>query len=179
MAGTDKDTSSLLGSTGSQQALDLLYRDHAPKLRRRLRARLGSADDANDVIQDAFARLLGAQSLEKLQQPAAFLNRIVRNLLIDRSRRSAARAPHTPFGGDIEVAVRPEQSDGIEVEQMRDRYREIVEDLPARTRAVFLLHRLEGLRYKDIAARLDISVRTVEWHIAKAIVRIDEGLDRG
>jgi RNA polymerase sigma-70 factor (ECF subfamily) len=44
-------------------------------------------------------------------------------------------------------------------------------------REVFILHRLQELSYKEIAARLDISVRTVEWHIAEAIVRISRGLD--
>lgn len=168
------------GATGAadRQALDLLYRDHAPGLRRRLRARLGSAEEANDLIQDAFARLLGSHSLGRVQQPAAFLNRIVRNLLIDRSRRSAVRPPHVPLESDFEIAVRPEQADAIEVEQMRKRYREAVEGLPERTRQVFLLHRMQGLRYKEIAARLDISVRTVEWHVAQAIVRIGRGLDR-
>ena len=45
-------------------------------------------------------------------------------------------------------------------------------------REVFLLHRVDGLSYKDIALQLGISVRTVEWHIAEAIVRIGRGLDR-
>ena len=172
----DRDDETLRAD--QQKVLALLYRDHAPRLRRRLHARLGSADDANDVIQDAFARLVGARSLERLHEPAAFLNRIVRNLLVDRSRRTAARPPHVFLDGDVEVAVRPEQADAIEVEQMRNRYRQVVESLPDRTRAVFLLHRLEGLRYKEIARRLDISVRTVEWHIAQAIIRIGKGLDR-
>jgi RNA polymerase sigma-70 factor (ECF subfamily) len=61
---------------------------------------------------------------------------------------------------------------------MRRRYREAVDALPSRMREVFLLHRVDGVAYKEIAARLDISVRTVEWHIAEAIVRIGRGLDR-
>jgi len=48
--------------------------------------------------------------------------------------------------------------------------------LPRRTREVFLLHRLEGLAYKEIAAQLGISIRTVEWHVAEAILRIGRDL---
>lgn len=62
---------------------------------------------------------------------------------------------------------------------MREQYRASVDALPPRTREVFKLHRIDGLQYKEIAERLDISVRTVEWHIAEAIVRIGEALDRG
>lgn len=171
-----KDDGGAESSVSSAVALELLYRDHAPRLRRHLRARLGSCDEANDVIQEAFARLLGSSG--RLQKPAAFLNRIVRNLLIDRSRRLAARPAHMPLEPDLEIAVRAEQSDRLELEQMRERYREAVDSLPERMRDVFLLHRRDGLGYREIAERLDISVRTVEGHFAKALVRIGRRLDR-
>jgi RNA polymerase sigma factor (sigma-70 family) len=161
----------------AQQRVAVLYRDHSSRLRRRLRAQIGSGEEANDLVQDAFARLLGAASLDRLREPEAFLNRIVRNLLIDRSRRLATRSTHVPIEGAADIPLRPEQADGIEVEQMRDRYRELVASLPNRMREVFILHRVEELSYKEIAARLDISVRTVEWHMAEAIVRVSRGLD--
>jgi RNA polymerase sigma factor (sigma-70 family) len=161
----------------NRHRVDLLYRDHASKLTRRLRGRIGSSEEASDLVHDAFARLLGACSLERLREPEAFLNRIVRNLLIDRSRRLATRAQHVEIDDGLGLAVRPDQSDGIEADQMRQRYREVVATLPARMREVYVLHRVEELSYKEIAARLDISVRTVEWHISEAIVRIGRGLD--
>jgi RNA polymerase sigma-70 factor (ECF subfamily) len=89
----------------------------------------------------------------------------------------SARTPHVVIDIDADVAVAPEQSDRIELEELRQRYREAVASLPPRMREVFILHRLQELSYKEIAARLDISVRTVEWHIAEAIVRISHGLD--
>lgn len=164
-------------SEAAQRRVDLLYRDQAPRLARRLRARLGSREEASDLVHEAFARLLGAAGLDRLGQPEAFLNRIVRNLLIDRSRRLAVRSTHVPIES-AELAVQPDQADAVEVEQMRERYREAVAALPERMREVFVLHRVEGHSYKEIAARLDISVRTVEWHIAEAIVRISKGLER-
>lgn len=158
--------------------LDLLYREHAPRLRRRVGARLRSDEEAHDLVQDAFARLLGATARHALDRPEAFLNRIVRNLLIDRSRRLATRTPHVAISEAIEPAVRPTQEDAIELEQMKERYRAAVAALPERMREVFLLHRVEGLGYKEIAATLGISIRTVEWHIAEAIVRIGRGLEQ-
>jgi RNA polymerase sigma-70 factor (ECF subfamily) len=171
------DIGSFCGEDDAGPDFDVLYRDHAPGLRRRLRARVRSHEEANDLVQDAFARLLGARSLSSIRDPGAFLNRIVRNLLIDRSRRLSARSPHVSIDVGDDIAVAPDQGQAIEVEQMRERYCELVQLLPPRTREVFTLHRIDGHSYKDIAARLDISVRTVEWHIAQAIVRISRGLD--
>lgn len=154
----------------------LLYRDHASALRRRLRARLGSNEEANDLLHDAFARLLGARPADGVRDPAAFLNRIVRNLLVDRSRRRSTRPVHVAID-EGDAAVAPEQGQAIELEEMRHRYTDLVGALPPRMREVFVLHRIDHLSYKEIAARLDISIRTVEWHIAQAIVRISRGLD--
>jgi len=139
-----------------------LYRDHATAIRRRLRARLGSADEANEIVQEAFVRLLGARPADGIRDPGAFLNRIVRNLVVDRSRRRLARPAHVAIDDESCIAVAPEQGQAIELEQMRERYKEVVASLPPRMRQVFVLHRVEGLGYKEIAQRLDISIRTVE-----------------
>ena len=55
---------------------------------------------------------------------------------------------------------------------MRERYRVAIDGLPPRTKEVYLLHRVEELGYRQIAEQLSISIRTVEWHVAEAIVRI-------
>jgi len=151
---------------------DLLYREQAPQLRRRVRAQLRSKEEASDLVQDAFARLLGSTTRHALRQPEAFLNRIVRNLLVDRARRLATRTPHVPIDDGNEPATRPTQADAIELAQMKACYEAAVAALPARMREVFLLHRVRGLSYREIAAMLGISLRTVEWHIAEAIDRI-------
>lgn len=160
-----------------QPRLELLYRDQAPRLTRRLRAQLNSSEDARDLVQDAFTRLLGSTRRESLDRPEAFLNRIVRNLLIDRSRRLASRAQHVPIDRGAEPVVRPTQADGIELAETQARYRAAVAALPERMRTVFLLHRIDGLSYKAIAGELGISTRTVEWHVAEAILRIGKALD--
>lgn len=176
MARSDDDQATGRASTDPVHTarFETLYREQAPRLQRRLRARLRSAEDARDVIQDAFARLLGSRTIPA--EPVAFLNRIVSNLLVDRARRAATRGSEVAFDECTGPSVAPTQSDAIELEQTRARYQASVGALPNRTREVFLLHRVDGLAYKDIAELLSISIRTVEWHVAEAIVRIDRDL---
>jgi RNA polymerase sigma-70 factor (ECF subfamily) len=161
----------------AHRRFELLYRERASELRRRVGAQLRSADEAGDVVQEAFARLLRAQPAERLREPGAFLNRIVRNLLIDRRRRLVNRAVHVPPEGEDEPATPPSQAHGLELADMRERYRAAVDTLPARTREVFILHRVKELSYADIARKLGISIRTVEWHMAQAIMRLGKELD--
>ena len=63
-----------------------------------------------------------------------------------------------------------------EVSDMRERYRKAIDGLPPRTKEVYLLHRAEELGYRQIADQLGISIRTVEWHVAQAIVRINKSI---
>ena len=164
-------------SDATRDKVALLYRAHACGIRRRLRARLGSDEDAGELLHEAFTRLLGARPTGQLRNPGAFLNRILHNLLIDRARRRSTRPAHVRIDDEADLAVAPDQSYAIELEQVHQRYTEILESLPPRMREVFLLHRVDGLGYKEIAERLDISIRTVEWHFAQAIVRIGRGLE--
>ena len=159
----------------ARRRVALLYREYGPALRRQLRGRVG--DDADELLHDAFARLIGASPADGVRDPAAFLNRIVRNLLVDRSRRRSSRPIHVAIDDQPELGIAPEQGQSLELEQARQRYKEAVGALPPRMREVFVLHRLDGIGYKEIAARLGISIRTVEWHIGEAIARIGRGLD--
>ena len=166
------------GGGNGQLRFDDLYREQAPRLRRWLDARLRSSEDANDLVQDAFTRLLGSGTRDGIRQPEAFLNRIVRNLLIDRSRRLSNRTAHVPIDETNAPVARATQEDGLELDEMRRRYRAAVEALPPRMREVFVLHRVEGLGYKEIATRLGISIRTVEWHVGEALLRIGRDLEQ-
>lgn len=115
-----------------------------------------------------------------LRAPAAYLQRIVGNLLRDRAKRAENRfLVRDVCLGDIhEPAVPPEQGWAIEADDLKARFTAAVAGLSPRTREVFLLHRVEELRYREIAQRLDITVATVEYHMTRALVQLDELLDR-
>lgn len=159
-----------------QRRLDAVYRANAPGLARYLRARFRGDDDVDDMVQDVFTRFVSGKSFVELRNPDAYLKRILRNFLIDRNRRSRTRPIFVAIDG-IEPVIEPDQAHAIEMKQMQDRYRASVDQLPPRTRQVFLLHRVQETSVKEIAAQLGISTRTVEWHLAQAILKIREALE--
>jgi len=157
-------------------ALDAVYRAEAPRLIRLLKRKIWAEDERHDIVQEAFARLAGTRSAAASLNPAAYLQGIVRHLLADRSRRwfraQASSAAALP------TCAEPLAPDAAaEINQLRERYRAAVDLLPTRTREVYVLHRVEDLAYKQIAERCGISVRTVEWHVAEAIVRISKSIN--
>jgi RNA polymerase sigma-70 factor (ECF subfamily) len=158
-----------------RRQLEAVYRTEAPRLLRLLKRRIWIEDDRNDIVQEAFTRLAESKSGAASQNPGAYLQGIVRHLLADRVRRWARARAHAT----ADVAIGPESpgpDTAAEISQMRERYRAAVDTLPPKTREVYMLHRAEELEYKRIAERLGISVRTVEWHVAQAIIRISKSI---
>jgi len=155
-----------------------MYRSEAPRLVRYFQMRFRGREDPDDLVQEIFARLVAGRPFEELRDPTGYLKRIMRNLLIDRNHKQQRAPGFVPMEG-IEPAVPPDQAYEIEMTQAREQYRAAVETLPPRTKEVFLMHRVEEHSVKTIAEHLGISTRTVEWHIAQAVLRISKALDRG
>lgn len=155
--------------------LDALFRSEAPRLLRYFRRNTGSGDAASDMVQDAFVRLAGAAKRAELANPAAYLQRIARNLLFDRARgrEKAEFCRHVSLDDGWDLAVPPDQEMALEARDLLARYEAAVSGLTEKTRRVFLLHRAQGLTYKDIQLRLGISMGTVEYHMMRAIAHID------
>lgn len=176
MAGKAKDADNENGDALGRRGLDAIYRAQAPGIARFLRLRFRGSEDTDDMVQEVFTRLAGSRTFTEVRDPQAYLSRVLRNFLIDRKRRHDGRPAFLPID-EIEPAIEPDQSHAIELDELRAQYRSAVDALPPRTREVFLLHRAEEQSVKIIAERLDISTRTVEWHLAQAILRIGEALE--
>ena len=156
-----------------------LFQAEGPRLSRYFRRHLSAPDDAPDLVQEAFARLLRATATRVIDNPAAYLQRIARNLLFKKVRGGSETLPLTAPEAANALRSPAEQGRNLEAEQLMLAYQAALAALPPRTRQVFQLHRVEELSYREIAARLDIKLRTVEWHMTEALFRIRRSIDEG
>lgn len=155
-----------LGADG-RDGLNRLYRQYAPWLGRRLRARVGP-DAAADVVQETYIRA-APYALADIRHPKAFLLRIAMNLLRDESRREARKNRETEGAQSPEVEA-AHQFDHVLLSQ-------VIRSMPPLYRNVFVLNRFGGMTYPEIALTLEISVKTVEWRMARAIEYCASRLD--
>nr|WP_220790056.1 sigma-70 family RNA polymerase sigma factor [Gluconacetobacter tumulisoli] len=137
--------------------------------------RITGRHDAEDLLQAAFQRFL-ERDRSGVRNPDAYLVRSARNLAVDQARRERHGAVAPSDGADVESVhcPRPQPDEVLLARQRLQKLRAGCAQLDARTRDIFLLHRLEGLSYRDIAQRLDISVSAVEKHVSKAICFLTE-----
>ena len=161
------------GSTNSSidVKIEHLFRREHTKLVRYLRRRTDRHEDVQDILQEAFARLLASRPSGLTERPEAYLQRVVRNVLIDRFRRNQTAPAPVPMLDDEDPAlgVEPQQSWAIEAEDAMEQYRRALLELPERTREIFELNRAEALTYAEIAARYGVTVKAIEYHVSKAI----------
>jgi RNA polymerase sigma factor (sigma-70 family) len=146
---------------------------HEPALRAYLHARFPSVSDHDDLVQEAYARLLRAKAAGNVRYARAFLFTTARNAALDLFRRRRAMPLHavTEFNESFVLDQSPGVADILCQQQELDVLADAVHALPDRCREVIMLRYIDGLSYKEIAAQLGISPETVKVHMAKGMRR--------
>lgn len=142
-------------------------------------ARMTRRDDAEDLLHDAWIGIAERQA--EVENPAALLARSAANRGLDAYRRE--RRIGATLVTDAAVAVeaiadlRPLQDEMLIVRHRLERLRGGVAQLNPRTREIFLMHRLESRKYREIAQDLGISQSAVEKHIARAMAHLTDWME--
>lgn len=147
-----------------------MYRDHHGWLRGLLRRRLGNACDAADLAQDVYLRLLRNGHMPPHGQQRRHLAQITNGLLIDLHRRRQLESAYLQALAQLPVAQQPSEESRMMALQTLLEVDAALSRLKPRARTALLLCKLEGLDYRSIAARLGVSVSSVEKYIASALL---------
>ncbi|WP_201775725.1 sigma-70 family RNA polymerase sigma factor [Pseudomonas sp. 10-1B] len=154
----------------AREPVDALYRDHHAWLLNWLQRRQPYGDQACDVAHDTFLQvLLRPQLVAGLRQPRAWLSSVAKGLLIDRYRRQKLEAAYLQALAQLPEAEAPSAERQLMLLQTLLQIDALLDGLPAKARMAFLLSRLEGMSYQNIAIQLGISLSSVEKYMAKAI----------
>ncbi|WP_084303499.1 sigma-70 family RNA polymerase sigma factor [Phytopseudomonas flavescens] len=160
----------MVGSAvSSERAFHDLYRDHRSWLEQWLSRRMGNGWDAADLSQDAFMRVLaGSQTIADLQEPRAYLKTIGKRLLINLHKRRSLEQAYLDALMQLPEASAPSPEQRWLVLETLQALDELLDGLPRVVRRAFLLSQLEGLGYRDIAERLEVSERSVKRYMVQA-----------
>lgn len=144
---------------------------HESLLRSWLHRRFERNIDVDDIVQEAYARILQARQNGVLASPRAFLFATARNVALDRLRRH--EVSRTDLLGDFDSLHVLDERDGIPETVARHQELSLLTDaiqsLPARCRQILTLRKLYGLSHREIAARLGLSESTVSNQITIGI----------
>ena len=155
----------------TQQAVQVLYREHHDWLRHWLRRRLPCGENAADLAQDTFVRVLSSRKAFDVREPRAYLSSIARSLMIDGFRRRALEQSYLDA-----LAALPEPLDispearALIIETLLEIDR-LLDDLGPRCREIFLLAQLDGLSHVEIGRRLGVSTNTVRKYVVRGLTQ--------
>jgi RNA polymerase sigma-70 factor (ECF subfamily) len=163
-------------AASSSVEFDTIYRTEIPSLTRFFRRRLGSYDEADDLAHEALARLLRVSPATQIATPQAYLRRIATNLLRDRAERASTRLAElsVPLVEGLDHTMDFDQHRVLEGRQELAHYDAVLRQLKPKTLQIFLLSRVDGFTYKEIAGQLSMSVWGVKRQMLKAIAHIDQ-----
>lgn len=154
-----------------------LYSDHHSWLHSWLRKKLGCSQRAADLAHDAFIRVLTLAEPQHLKEPRAFLTTTATRLLIDGARRRKIEQAYLEalaLGADEANIPGPEAIHAAL--QVLEKISLMLEGLPAKPREAFLLSRLDGLSYREIANVLGVSSSMVKQYMASVLVHCYKAL---
>lgn len=141
-----------------------LITQEIPRLRRYARALLRDAVDADDLVQDSLVRALTKAHLwERGTDLRAWLFTIMHNQHVNSVRSGVRRGSQIPVD-DLDLPAMPQSP--IATLQLRELDR-AMDKLPSEQRAVLLLIGLEGMRYEEVSAVLQIPVGTVRSRVSR------------
>jgi len=163
-----------------KEAVGVLYSNHHGWLLGWLRKKLGCSQRAADMAQDTFVRVLTSRAdLHALDEPRAYLTTIAGRLIIDDARRRKVERIYLDTWGALhgETAVAPSSENLVEVVELLTEVSRLLESLPDKPRRAFLMSRLDGRPYRDIAAELGVSVSMVKKYVAQALLHCLDVLD--
>jgi len=159
------------------QALAEISRNHHAALVRFLTLRTGSSEDAKEIVQEAYAKMLALDRPGTVSFLAGYLWRIAVNLAIDRKREQALRER---FSRAIASPSDKREFSAERVVEARERLA-IVEraigELPPRCLEAFTLHVLNGLKFEEVGREMQISGRMAKKHVARALEYLQACLD--
>lgn len=150
-------------------ALEAFFRAvHAPLVR--YASRFVTEASAEDVVQDAFVRIWnGRERIDPSQSLKAFAYRTVRNLSLNRIRDGKTRDALLAERYEAPLSAAPDPHDDLARSDLAERLRDWIGELPARQREALELSRFEGLTHDEVAEAMDVSPRTVNNHLVKAL----------
>ena len=157
--------------------IERLFREHNEALIRFLRGRVGSRNEALEVAQEAYVRLLSLDQPGAVSYLRAFLFKTAANIAIDRRRRhlSYDKVAGQSLFGEFAENRTPERQ--VAAEQTLQRLEKLIESMPAKCRAAFIMSQIQGLDAGVIASHLGITDSMVRKYVVRALLHCRQQMD--
>ena len=153
-----------------EQAFEKLFRAQYPTLCGYARKYVEDIDQAEEIVQEMFFNFW--QKKEKVEiniSLEAYLFRSVRNACLNYLKHLKIREEYRLATNDEIRKKEQEVHDHVVALELRERIENVIDQLPPERKKIFKMSRYEEMKYKEIAEKLNLSIKTVEVQMSKAL----------
>jgi RNA polymerase sigma-70 factor (ECF subfamily) len=150
-----------------------IFKEHGKALRNFIYYKCGDLDRAKDVMQEAMIKLWENCSKVEFEKAKSFLYTVSQRLMIDQIRHDKVKLEFAKRG-DNNTATDPAFE--LIKKEFESKLMQSISDMPVTQREAFLMNRMDNMSYKEIAERLEISVKAVEKRIHLALLYLKENV---
>lgn len=160
---------------GDEEALHSLFVIYFPRLNDFAARIISDSETSQDITQDVFVKVWEKRDQIEAQNIESFLYKLIRNSCIDHIKQlKVIDNKKNEWGEQVKFEelyhidfIRDEPFILIQ-EELKDEIERTIKNLPDKCREVFILSRIEGLKNREIAEKLDINIKNVERHLSRA-----------
>lgn len=155
----------------SRDSFTLLFKRYAKKILNLALYYYNDKEEAEEIVQEVFLKIwIKRKSINKPEAFESLLYKTAKNLIFDSLKKQVHIKAYAEYlkWGEFHYQTKNTE-DTIFYNELNHFYNELLEKLPPKRKEVFILSRKEGLSNKEIAAKLQIFVRTVEEHVRQSI----------
>lgn len=164
-------------SRGDKQAFEQVFKSYYALLCRYAKSLINDIDEAEEVVQNTFYIIWNKrETLEIKGSIKAYLYRAVHNDCLNKLKHLQVRKAHADDYKHNNSGAYDDSGKVLQAKELRRKIEEAIAALPEQCGKVFRLNRFEELKYQEIAEQLNISVKTVESHMGKALKHMREQL---
>ncbi|MFC2118915.1 RNA polymerase sigma factor [Bacteroidota bacterium] len=158
----------------TQEKFKKLFDNHFDSVRNYIFYRSGDKDLATDIAQDTFMRIWEKKINFNADNPSALLYKIASNLFVSNYRRKKLAL-------NFQLNIKSEESsnspeDELRFKELNNKYNKALQQMPEKQRTVFLMSRLENLKYHEIAEAIGLSVKAIEKRMNLALTFLKKEL---
>jgi len=166
-------------ASDDKKALEELFNYFYPRLYQFSKSFLKLEEGIDDILQEVFVKVWNNRSnIRATETFNSFIFTITRNLLLNELRTRLNSQKMKEKIQKLSVFDDYNTIENLDYEELKETVDQIVSKLPEKQREVFLLSRYEGLSHKEISEKLNISTKTVEYHISQSINTIKSKLSQ-
>jgi RNA polymerase sigma-70 factor (ECF subfamily) len=169
----------LINTNNDYKAFEQLFHRHYSRLCRYVLTLTQSADVAEEIVSDVFLKIWQKRDVLEIKSSVnAYLTTATRNLAIDHLRRVARHRNRVEeLAGDYQGDY-ASPSESVIGSETHDIIEAAIDSMPPQCKLIFRMSRDSGMTYPEIAATLNLSIKTIETHMGRSLKFLRESLRR-